>query len=258
MMLQKKAAASVAGRNVRASRKASVVVSCQAKPFEPVKQAVAALAAASIVLSPAAAFARLPEGVKSPSTQSEPFELYEKLIEERTGQAEALPELVEAPKGTVSVPTTYDVKPLVAGAETPKASLPVAPLIPDVAPPAPTPAPVETPAPAVIQAAAPAPAAEVSPIRAAAIADAEKSAAVATGAPAAGATAAGAPSPVAIAGGLVGVMAVAAIALGGNKGEEAPAATAAAPATAAEGAEAVATAEGATAAATAGDADKAI
>ena len=50
MMLQKKAAASLAGRNVRASRKASVVVSCQAKPFEPVKQVVAALAAASIVL----------------------------------------------------------------------------------------------------------------------------------------------------------------------------------------------------------------
>ena len=48
--------------------------------------------------SPAAAFAQLPEGVKSPSTQSEPFELYEKLIEQRTGQAEALPELVEAPK----------------------------------------------------------------------------------------------------------------------------------------------------------------
>jgi hypothetical protein len=36
--------------------------------------------------------------VKSPSTDSEPFELYEKLIEERTGKAEALPEMVEAPK----------------------------------------------------------------------------------------------------------------------------------------------------------------
>jgi hypothetical protein len=50
MMLQKKVFASAAGRNVRSSRKASVVVSCQAKPVEPVKQVVAALAAASIVL----------------------------------------------------------------------------------------------------------------------------------------------------------------------------------------------------------------
>ena len=42
--------------------------------------------------------ARLPDGFRSPSTANDPELLYEKLIEQRTGKKEALPELVEVPQ----------------------------------------------------------------------------------------------------------------------------------------------------------------
>lgn len=54
--------------------------------------------------APSPALAVLPEGFKSPSTAQDPEQLYEKLIEQRTGKDIALPELVDVPE-VRSLPT---------------------------------------------------------------------------------------------------------------------------------------------------------
>ncbi|KAI8465258.1 MAG: hypothetical protein J3K34DRAFT_488648 [Monoraphidium minutum] len=202
------------------------VVRAQASDKEGVRsllQSAAAMAVSvGLILAPAPAFAALPPGVATPvQTQLDEL-LAEKLEKIRASDIAAK----GAPKGTIRSETTYaaDRQPMNRSAAKKDA-------------PAPKPAaPAEEPAADIRQAAieasaaakAAAPAAASAPAPAAA--PAKRAAPAAAAAPAGGADAPASPNA-ALIGGVVAVLAIAGVALGANKGEEAPAAPpAAAPA----------------------------